>query len=896
MKSFFFKIFLLIAVLVVSSASNFAQYDWQKYTSNPLNIHGSPGSWNQSVITPCVIFNSDLNRYEMWFTTFGNFPNAGIGFAYSSDGISWTLNSTNPVMTPSTTGWDSLFVGAVCVLKEGGTYKMWYTGWKSTTWYPHSIGYATSPDGINWTKHPNPVLSPLTGWESGAVGYPSVIKVGSDYVMFYTGEVSAGSALTGRAISTDGITWQRYSNNPVLPAGEPGEWDQNNYLGNVIELNNTLYIYYTGETNPNVSGTAIGVAASTDMGITWTKYSGNPIVQQGTSGQWDHGWIETGCAVFAQNKLKLYYDGGGVATGNRGRIGLAISDPLPAGTYTVGTGGNFATIQDAFDKLETDGVAGNVTLELIDELYTAPATQFGFTLDGPIPGAGANSRVTIKPAENKNVTIEGNNEAVLYLMNTSYVTFDGVSTSGSTTLTIHALQNLSYTYSDALDFMNNSDHDVIQNIIFIVENTTTASGSGFWFTQTGSAPDSNLIQNNFVKKAGDALYIVSASSNVRGKDNVIRGNQIGSETDSLISFGIDVSKCENTIIENNIVQNLKATITGSDQVQTGILSTMNSGSIIRNNILGNFRSTNGYSTSGIFLGGDGSNVGSANLVYNNMIYDIQSISTQNDSRITGIEVWYQNNPKIYYNSVYLSGTGAQHLGSAGLYIGGGVSYADVKNNIFVNTRDESPYSASAIYCYNYTIFTSDYNDLYYEQNPNNCLVKADYLEYLTLLDWQVTGHDSNSVTEMPNFVLPDLHVADNILTLLDGGATPIAGIDIDIDGEARNATVPDIGADEFTIVGVEDEELFPTEYALEQNYPNPFNPSTTIKYSIPTQSKVVLKVYDILGNEIATIMDEEKSVGTYELTWSAANLSSGIYFYQLNSGNFIETKKMILLK
>ena len=96
----------------------------------------------------------------------------------------------------------------------------------------------------------------------------------------------------------------------------------------------------------------------------------------------------------------------------------------------------------------------------------------------------------------------------------------------------------------------------------------------------------------------------------------------------------------------------------------------------------------------------------------------------------------------------------------------------------------------------------------------------------------------------------------------------------------------------------------PTEFALEQNYPNPFNPSTTFRYSIPTQSKVVIKVYDILGNEIATLMDEEKSVGTYELTWNAANLPSGVYFYQLravdpstSSGQgFINTKKMLLLK
>ena len=98
------------------------------------------------------------------------------------------------------------------------------------------------------------------------------------------------------------------------------------------------------------------------------------------------------------------------------------------------------------------------------------------------------------------------------------------------------------------------------------------------------------------------------------------------------------------------------------------------------------------------------------------------------------------------------------------------------------------------------------------------------------------------------------------------------------------------------VTGVEDETTLPTEFALEQNYPNPFNPSTTFRYSIPQLSKVVIKVFDILGNEIETLVNEEKSVGTYELTWNAANLPSGVYFYQLRAGDFIQVKKMLLLK
>ena len=83
---------------------------------------------------------------------------------------------------------------------------------------------------------------------------------------------------------------------------------------------------------------------------------------------------------------------------------------------------------------------------------------------------------------------------------------------------------------------------------------------------------------------------------------------------------------------------------------------------------------------------------------------------------------------------------------------------------------------------------------------------------------------------------------------------------------------------------------------MSQNYPNPFNPSTTIGYAIPYSANVTVKVLDVLGNEIETPVNEEKSPGTYELTWHAENLPSGVYFYRLQARDFIETKKMLLLK
>jgi len=98
-----------------------------------------------------------------------------------------------------------------------------------------------------------------------------------------------------------------------------------------------------------------------------------------------------------------------------------------------------------------------------------------------------------------------------------------------------------------------------------------------------------------------------------------------------------------------------------------------------------------------------------------------------------------------------------------------------------------------------------------------------------------------------------------------------------------------------------DEIIKPVEFNLSQNYPNPFNPSTKIKFSIPSNvkgemSNVMLKVYDVLGNEIATLVNEEKPAGEYEVELNATGLPSGIYLYQLKSGSFIQTKKMVLLK
>ncbi|MDZ7626437.1 MAG: T9SS type A sorting domain-containing protein [Ignavibacteriaceae bacterium] len=105
------------------------------------------------------------------------------------------------------------------------------------------------------------------------------------------------------------------------------------------------------------------------------------------------------------------------------------------------------------------------------------------------------------------------------------------------------------------------------------------------------------------------------------------------------------------------------------------------------------------------------------------------------------------------------------------------------------------------------------------------------------------------------------------------------------------------------VVSVDAQTKIADDFQLYQNYPNPFNPTTKIKFTIPyiethrdASLHVTLKVYDILGNEIATLVNEEKLSGTYEIEFNATGLPSGIYFYQLKTDSFIQTRKMVYLK
>ena len=114
---------------------------------------------------------------------------------------------------------------------------------------------------------------------------------------------------------------------------------------------------------------------------------------------------------------------------------------------------------------------------------------------------------------------------------------------------------------------------------------------------------------------------------------------------------------------------------------------------------------------------------------------------------------------------------------------------------------------------------------------------------------------------------------------------------------ANEVHIDDLNAYGITEVGNKNKiNSIPMGFSLSQNYPNPFNPSTKINYSVPRSNKVTIKVYDILGNEAATLVNEDKPAGNYSVNFNANKLSSGIYFYRMQAGNFVVTKQLILLK
>jgi predicted GH43/DUF377 family glycosyl hydrolase len=289
---------------------------------------GTSGEWDANgVENACVI--QDGAEYKMWYSGY-NGSHYQIGLATSSDGFMWTKHPGNPVLTAGSSGrFDEFHVRSPWVIKDGSTYKMWYSGSQAGAVY--RIGYATSPDGISWIKvdgseTDQSVLDLGVGFDSLDVFHCSVIKNETDdYEMWYTGaDLDNGQVLEiGHASSSDGISWIKTPGNPVLDFTNGGTWDDGDvYLPCVIkEATDDYRMWYTGD---SIGIRRIGYANSTD-GLTWTKNIGWVFNISDQSGAFDREGVRASCVIKDGTTYKMWYTGEDISSPAAG-IGYATSN------------------------------------------------------------------------------------------------------------------------------------------------------------------------------------------------------------------------------------------------------------------------------------------------------------------------------------------------------------------------------------------------------------------------------------------------------------------------------------------------------------------------------------------------------------------------------------------
>jgi hypothetical protein len=309
-----------------------------------------------------------------------------------------------------------------------------------------------------------------------------------------------------------------------------------------------------------------------------------------------------------------------------------------------------------------------------------------------------------------------------------------------------------------------------------------------------------------------------------------------------------------------------------------------------------------------------------NIIYNNYLYEGGHLNADGNPSVQELYLrWYGQGPfppTFVINNTIVGANG----GTYPLYH---ERPAWVKNNIIVQlgTNGQNPANYGGV---GRDTWQGGWNTSWYNEadNSNNNLIWRDYSDIEfggnrfmgsggspigTPNGWSgwVNTYGGIGVNANPQFVnnvrnidgffiganSPAINAGENLQSFIESKGLPWK----DILGNPRDSS-PDLGAYEYDGLLDVQEELQPSAYKIEQNYPNPFNPSTTISYFIPTSSFVILKVYDILGNEIRSLVNEEKTPGNYQLEFNAANLPTGIYFYRLQAGSFIETRKMVLMK
>ncbi|HLX61182.1 MAG TPA: glycosyl hydrolase family 65 protein [Planctomycetota bacterium] len=290
--------FACLVFSIGASAAQCVQFDsaggWTKYEHNPV-LGGQYGTcFDISVLR-------EDGAYRMWVSWR---PKKSTALVESKDGLSWSAPEV--VLPPAKTGWED-DINRPVVLKRTDGYHMWYTGQAKGH---SSIGYATSADGKNWKRmSEKPVLSAEKPWEKVAVMCPHVLwdEGAKQFRMWYSAGDQYEPNAIGYATSPDGLTWTKHEANPVFISDPNSAWEKHKVTAcQVVQQNGWHVMFYIGFRDENHA--QIGLARSKDGITNWERHPSNPIVRSGTN-QWDHDACYKPYAIFDGEKWLLWYNG-----------------------------------------------------------------------------------------------------------------------------------------------------------------------------------------------------------------------------------------------------------------------------------------------------------------------------------------------------------------------------------------------------------------------------------------------------------------------------------------------------------------------------------------------------------------------------------------------------------
>ncbi|MBN2365370.1 MAG: right-handed parallel beta-helix repeat-containing protein [Calditrichaeota bacterium] len=924
-----FKSGIFTSVLIFLIVANilYAQPQWPftAYPSNPV-LQKGPG-WDSGVVfLPETIFLDSL--FYLFYTGTIQFqvtPYA-IGYATSSDGYHFNKSTSNPVLEGDGSGFDSSDVSMGALLTEGDSLILYYNG--------IAVGRAASVYPFdNWVRKDNPVIEKGSPgeWDSGFIDVQSVVKTDTGYMMYYSGGLTPppGTARyeIGMATSTDGINWSKYDNpvtvnppyaesDPVLQPGLAGSWDDDfAWQPSVLKIANHYEMFYLGGVPAG-----FGYAVSID-GIHWIKdILNNPIyVPHDDPYAFNTGGIvEAPTMVLKDSVYYMYYDYGF----NVGEIGMSTAKRKPA---ILRIPADYPTIQAGINAAldgDTVLVAESTYYENLNFKGKAITVASLFIMDGDTNHINN----TIIDGSQPGHPDSGSVVSFVSGEDTTSVLCGFTITGGSGTFTppqppspgFRSGGGINCEYSGARICHNKIQYNTLAFATGVV------SGGGIDAGPPGNTSwvilENNLISWNTITGQMGSGGGVSLTSNAKVYNNTIEHNTGTCSEPSVWGGGIGMGSGDPGItipydrfVIGNVIRFNKALTNGTGQGVGGGLAVFTSpkavikyNTITHNEVQGNAGVGARCYGAGVVL----QNQNSETVFANNYVSDNKALANS-ICWGAGITLWSYAIPcsPLLNNNIIVNNTGA--INGGGIYIGGLLLN---KPRLFNNTiTQNSAITGGGVYL-----------------NSSNSLIKnsiiwnngtgihsvggVDTVEYSDVQEgW--SGLGTGNIDDDPMFLDPSNHwfCLDEQSPCVDSGDINILDPEDPFNigyalWPARGTIVSDMGAFggpyacdwDPIITGLEkktpDGELIPSTIQLFQNYPNPFNPSTAIEFTLPKSGYVTLRIYNILGEEVTTLVSEKLAAGKYKYDWDAHGLASGVYLYCLESGSFKQTKKLVLLK